>query len=310
MTSAGFEGSDGLPPATGVLWFIINPTAGNGRAAKVWQELKTYLDAERIPYLFAFSRHAEDVEQLARRAATVSGAVVAGVGGDGTLSRIAQSLAGSEAVLGIIPAGTGNDFARNFRIPTDPLRAAHVLVHGKTVLLDAGRLNGRMFLNIVGAGLDAAVVADANRVFKKFTGKMGYLLALLKQLLLYHPAALEIDVDGVTSRTRAWLVAVANARYYGSGMNVAPGADPQDGKADIVIVENIHRLQFLRLFPLVYSGRHAVHPAVRILRGKTIRISSETELFIHADGDLQGKTPLVVTMEKHAVRLRVPAAEE
>jgi diacylglycerol kinase family enzyme len=113
-------------------------------------------------------------------------------------------------------------------------------------------------------------------------------------------------VDGKVVSGPVWLVTVANARYYGGGMKIAPCADPQDGLADIIIVGNIHRLNFLRLFPLVYSGRHIDHPAVQVLRGKEIRIDSVHKLAVHADGDLAGTTPVEVKICHHVIRLRVP----
>jgi YegS/Rv2252/BmrU family lipid kinase len=246
------------------------------------------------------------VEKMARVAAVVPGTVVAAVGGDGTLSRVADALAGTEAILGIIPAGTGNDFARTFGIPDDPIKACTVLLEGQTVAIDAGRLNGRLFLNVVGAGLDAEVVADANRVFKKVSGKLGYLLALLKQLILYRPNSVRISVDNESLQAKVWLVAVANACYYGGGMKVAPNADPQDGLAEIVMVADIHRLTFLRLFPLVYSGKHIAHPAVRVLRGRQVLVECEKPLHVHADGEIYGTTPLSVSVLRHAVKLKVP----
>ncbi|MBS3886947.1 MAG: diacylglycerol kinase family lipid kinase [Dethiobacter sp.] len=307
MNSAGFtEYGSNMAPEAETLFFIVNPAANNGRARETWASLELWLNSEKIPYRVAFSQDGDDVERLSRRAAAEPGAVVVGVGGDGTLSRIADALVGTDAVLGIIPAGTGNDFARSFRIPVSPVEACAVLLRGLTVPLDVGRMNGRMFLNVVGAGLDAAVVVDANRLFKRFAGSLGYFLALLKQLIFFQPMEMEIRLDDNIYRTKAWFVTVANACYYGSGMKVAPMADPQDGLADIVVVENIHRLQFLRLFPLVYSGRHVAHSAVKLFRGAQVTVVSKKPLFVHADGDLYGTTPLAIVMERHAVRLKVP----
>ncbi|MBS3898218.1 MAG: diacylglycerol kinase family lipid kinase [Dethiobacter sp.] len=307
MNSAGFtECGSSMTPTKEPLYFIVNPAANNGRAQETWTALASWLSSEKIPYRVAFSQDGDDIERLSRLAAAEAGAVVAGVGGDGTLSRIADALVGTEAVLGVIPAGTGNDFARSFRIPVSPSEACAVLLQGLTVPLDVGRMNGRMFLNVVGAGLDAAVVVDANRLFKKFAGSLGYFLSLLKQLIFFQPMEMEIRLDSNVFRTKAWFVTVANARYYGSGMKVAPMADPQDGLADVIVVENLHRLRFLSLFPLVYSGRHVGHSAVKLFRSAQITVVSKKPLFVHADGDLYGTTPLTIVMERHAVRLKVP----
>lgn len=300
------ERTGGRLPAAAPLFFIVNPAASGGKALAVWERVSTWLEKENVPYSYAVSLDADHVEALARVAAQSSGAVVAGVGGDGTLSRIATGLAGTNAALGVIPAGTGNDFARTFGFPADPEAACRNLLDGETAFIDIGRLNGRLFINVAGAGLDAEVAADANRIFKRLSGSLGYLLALVKQVITFRPRTIRMVVDDQAFTVKAWLVTVANARYYGSGMMVAPQADPQDGLADVVIVQDIHRLRFLCLFPRVYRGSHIAHPAVRVLRGRDIKITSDGMLHVHADGEIYGQSPLHVTIEHCGLRLILP----
>lgn len=258
-----------------------------------------------LPYSFAFSKDGDDVVRLAKEAAG-AGRVVAGVGGDGTLSRIAGALAGTEAVVALLPGGTGNDFARSFSVPTSPAAACDLIYQGDIASLDLGRLNSGYFCNVAGAGLDAEVASEANKTFKRFSGSGGYLLALLKQLTIYKPRTALITVDDYAVEAKIWLVAVANARYYGGGMKIAPHADPADGLADVVLVGDLHRLHFLRLFPLVYSGRHVFHPAVRVLKGKNVRVECEKPLSVHADGDIIGQTPFHAEIHGQAVRAVLP----
>ncbi|MCR3920945.1 MAG: diacylglycerol kinase family lipid kinase [Firmicutes bacterium] len=286
-------------------FFIINPTAKRGRVLPVWGRVKSYLEEYKIPHDFAFSTSTEHVSELAASAAA-TGYTVVGVGGDGTLSGIVGALADKGLTFGIIPAGTGNDFARTFNIPLDPTAALQVILSGNTVCLDLGLANGRYFANVVGAGLDAEVAADANRIFKKISGPLGYMMALLRQLAIYRPKKIKLTVDGSIHYVNAWLVTVANARFYGGGMEVAPQADPQDGLLDIVVVHNIHRLRFLQLFPLVYRGQHINNEAVRTWQGTNVAVESEELLSVHADGDLHGTTPLAVTIKAGAVQLFVP----
>ncbi|MCL5981003.1 MAG: diacylglycerol kinase family lipid kinase [Firmicutes bacterium] len=286
-------------------FFIVNPEANNGRALPHWEAVRVHLDSRGIKYDFAFSRDADDVERLAKEAAQSKGTLVVGVGGDGTLSRIASALVGSGAVLGVIPAGTGNDFARSFGIPLERAAACEVLLNGEDVPLDLGRYNGRFFLNVTGAGLDAAVVVDANRL-KRFLGSLAYLAALVRQLATYRPCLLQITLDGQQIKEEAWLVSVANGRYYGGGMQVAPQADTGDGLADVIVVGRMPRLKFLYMFPKVYSGRHVLLPSVRVYRAKTVCVEGVRALPVHTDGDLTGHLPFCVTMERHAILLRVP----
>ncbi len=289
-------------------FFIINPSANNGKAVQVWESVRAQLDAQRLEYKWAFSKDADDVEVLARSAASFPGTLVVGVGGDGTLQRIATAIVGSDAVLGIVPAGTGNDFARTMQIPMEAIAACNVLLHGQIIHVDLGRFNGRYFLNVLGTGLDAEVAAGANRRFKRFSGILGYMLSLLWQLIVYKPRQVQIVLDGEKMSCQVWLVAVANACYYGGGMKVAPGADPGDGLADVVVVGKVSRLRFLQIFPRVYSGRHIAHPAVSVFRAASVEITADRVLAAQADGEPAGSTPISVKMERHAIRLRVPVA--
>ena len=116
---------------TAPLYFIINPAASNGKACKVWADVKEYLEERGQPFEFSFSENAEHVERLAKEAAGTPGTIVIPVGGDGTISRVAGSLAFTEAVMGVIPGGTGNDFIRSFTIPVEPLAACEAILRGK-----------------------------------------------------------------------------------------------------------------------------------------------------------------------------------
>ncbi len=289
-------------------FFIVNPSANNGKAVRVWESVRSQLDAQGLEYKWAFSKDADDVEMLARSEASLPGALVVGVGGDGTLQRIATAIVGSDAVLGVVPAGTGNDFARTMQIPVDAVAACSVLLHGQTIHVDLGRFNGRYFINVLGTGLDAEVAAGANSHFKRFSGILGYMLSLLWQLVVYKPRQVEIVLDGEKISCRVWLVAVANACYYGGGMKVAPGADPGDGLADVVVVGKISRFRFLQIFPRVYGGRHITHPAVSVFRAASVEITADRVIAAQADGEPAGSTPISVKMERHAIRLRVPVA--
>lgn len=291
------------------VFFIVNPRANNGRALPYWTAVRAELDTRGLEYRFAFSKDADDVERLARQAVSAGSELVVGVGGDGTLSRVAGALAGTATVLGVLPAGTGNDFARLLKIPSKPSAACEALLGGEDQPLDIGRCNGRFFLNVTGAGLDAAVVAEANRL-KRLFGSLSYLAALVRQLLFYRPCMLRITLDDREVTTKAWLVSVANGRYYGGGMQVAPQADSQDGLADVVVVGQMHRLKFLTAFPAVYTGKHVFLPQVHLYRARKVCVEGDLPLPVHTDGDLTGFLPFCVAMEKQALRVRVPPREK
>ncbi|NLM51646.1 MAG: diacylglycerol kinase family lipid kinase [Firmicutes bacterium] len=288
-------------------FFIINPQANSGRVLKTWQQVEIFLKAQQAQYEAVFSRDAEHVSLLAGEASH-GGYTVVGVGGDGTISRIATALKGSKTHFGIIPAGSGNDFARSFGLPKDPVEACRVILQGEFVEVDLGIFNGRGFCNILGAGLDAKVAADANRIFKKFSGKFGYVLALIRQLILYRPALLELEIDGQTHQVKGWLVSIANGKYLGGGMKIAPQADPGDGFFDVIIVNEMSVFRFLYLFPLVYSGKHIDLDVVQVWRGRRISIRSNVPLDVQADGEMAGTTPFTIEVAAKALSLLVPKA--
>ncbi len=293
-------------------FFIIIPAAKNGRVLVAWQRVEDYLKSNKVAYLYAFSRNAEHLAELAKEGAEKGAEkdyIIVAVGGDGTVSRIAGALAGTGKAMGLIPAGTGNDFARSLSLPTDPVAACKTVLTGRRTKLDIGLFNGRAFCNVVGAGLDAEVVADANNVFKRYCGSLSYVFALLKQLFAYKPPRIKLVVDGEEYVADAWLVAVANGRYFGNGMRIAPEADPRDGLLDVIVVSNISRVTFLRLFPLVYSGKHISLPVIKTWRGTDISLFCDKPVSIQADGEFAGKTPLNATVRKKALEFLLTADE-
>lgn len=287
------------------LFFIVNPAANNGRALQAWQRVRDHLDKKKRTYGFAVSKDAADVLRLARENAR-QGVLLVSVGGDGTLSLVAQAAEEGGATLGIIPAGTGNDFARHLNIPFDPEPACDILLDGTETAFDLGIYNGRAFFNVLGCGLDAEVVDDANRRFKRFAGTAGYVLAMLRQLFMFRPRQVRLVLDGKELVEKVWLVAVANASYYGSGMKVAPGADPRDGLADVIVVSDVSIGRFLRLFPRVYQGTHIHDKSVRVFRARDVSLSCDSQMAIQADGEIIGYAPFSVYIKERCIKVKVP----
>lgn len=288
------------------LFFIVNPAANNGKALQTWQRVKEHLDKKNRSYRFAISKDAADVIRLARENARRDVLLVS-VGGDGTLSLVAQVAEESGATLGIIPAGTGNDFARHLHIPFEPEAACDVLLDGTAESFDLGIYNGRAFFNVLGCGLDAEVANDANLRFKRFSGTAVYVLAMLRQLAVFRPRRVRLVLDGQELVEKVWLVAVANASYFGGGMKVAPDANPCDGLADVIVVTDVSIARFLRLFPRVYKGTHVFDKAVRVYRAKEVSLFSDNKMSIQADGEILGYAPFTVYIKEKCVRVKVPS---
>lgn len=308
---------------------ILNPVAGRGQGAKRQPALERLLEesvrraavrqgvSER-EFTWRICRTAapEEAVSLARRAAEEGAQVVAAAGGDGTCGDVVNGLAGTTAHLGILPLGTGNDFARTLGFGTDLARAVDALFSGSPRPLDLGLANGRRFLNIAGCGFDAVVAERINRGIRFLRGTPAYLAAVLQTLAAYHPVPLRLTLDGVTHEAPAMLCCVANAQSYGGGMRIAPDARFDDGLFDICLLKAAGRIEFLRAFPRVFQGTHVTHPKVQMFRARRVCIESDPPLPVLVDGEVIGRTPLDAQILPYALTVqgetapRADASEE
>lgn len=292
--------------------FIINPAAGNGRGRRSWEQLEPELIRAGIRYTARLTTGPGDgqPQTLAAVSTAAPGDVIVAVGGDGTAAEVAgglvQSGRASDLSLGLISSGTGNDLARTLGLPGDARQAFAVIVKGNTTMLDAGMAAGHCFLNVAGVGFDAAVANAANRSPKFLGGTVPYVLGLLRTLWGYKPMPMELDLDGTVYEGRFLLVAIANGRYFGGGMKVAPQADVADGAFDVVMAGNIGRLETLQLLPRIYKGTHVGHPKVKIVRARQIGIRVKGELYCQADGELLPAVPTEFSVRSHAISILVP----
>ena len=232
--------------------------------------------------------HATDI---ARRAAARGVERLVVVGGDGTIQEAAAGLLGSGTVLGLVPAGTGNDFSRTHRIPRDPAAALAIALGTAGRRVDVGLVNERVYVNVAGVGFDAEVAAWTKYRTSVIRGPALYVVGVLRQLLYYRPTDLTFTIDGREETARCLLLAVGNGRYYGGGMMMCPQAEPDDGLLDVVIGGDVTKLETLGLLPKVFVGKHLLHPKVRSLRAQKVAVSGGSHLTVHADGEPSGKLP-------------------
>ncbi|NLZ33054.1 MAG: diacylglycerol kinase family lipid kinase [Firmicutes bacterium] len=273
--------------------FIVNPLAGRGRARKIWEELEPRLKID-APYEVYFTEKAGDAVQLARRAQEEGAEVLVSVGGDGTVHEIVNGMDLQKGTLGFIPAGTGNDFCRSLHYPQDPFAVAEQLFSWERRRVDLGKMGHRYFVNVIGTGFDAQVAYDVNKRFKRLTGLGAYLAAVLKNLVTYRNAPLEIEYDGHRWSGKALLIAIGNGGYYGGGIRIVPPAEPDDGWFHICLAMDMGKLETLRLLPAAISGGHEGHRKVILLKARRISVRSSAPLAIQADGELLGTLPLTV----------------
>ncbi|MBU0611228.1 MAG: diacylglycerol kinase family lipid kinase, partial [Armatimonadetes bacterium] len=229
-------------------------------------------------------------------------------GGDGTLCEVLNGVGASDTPVGFIPAGTGNDFTRTVGLSRTAREAARQIIAGRSRRLDLMRLEtpAMLSINIIGIGFDAAVAARMNRHTRLGGGALPYLSAVMMELAHMRPVSLRLRVDDELWEGQALLVAIANAQTYGGGMRIAPEACVDDGLLDVVIVEPLGRLEFLRTLPKVFHGTHVAHPAVSCQRGREIAVESDEPVPVMVDGDLKAATPLRVTVAPGAAHLWLP----
>jgi diacylglycerol kinase (ATP) len=250
---------------------------------------------------------AEQAERAARAAVADGASTLVAVGGDGTVHAALQAVGGTGVPLGIVPAGTGNDFAMALGVPRDPMAAAAAIAGaGRVRPFDLARMtaaDGRTqwYGAVLGAGFDAIVNERANAMrFPR--GPRSYDLAVLAELARLRPRRYSVTVDGVPHIHDAMLVAVGNTASYGGGMRICPAADPTDGMLDVVIGGRIGRLRLLRIKPRVYRGTHIDHPLVTSYRARTVELDGEG-ITGYADGERAYRLPVSITCVPGALML-------
>jgi YegS/Rv2252/BmrU family lipid kinase len=288
------------------LSLIVNPFAGGGRAARELNGVQATLRRLGLEHHVERTRSLDHARELAL-AAALAGETAVAFGGDGLIGAVADALRHTDGVLGVLPGGRGNDFARMLGIPGSPQPACEILAHGEVRRLDLGVIGDRTFIGIASCGFDS----EANRIANETTlvrGRLVYAYGLLRALAGWRPATFTVTVDGAAARTvSGYTVAAANSRYYGGGMMLAPDATLQDGMLDVVLILETSKLRFLRHAPAVFTGAHVRLENVELLRGRTIEISASRPFTMYADGDPIAELPVTVGVLPGAVQTLVPA---
>jgi YegS/Rv2252/BmrU family lipid kinase len=238
-------------------------------------------------------------------AAAEAGEVPVVMSGDGLIGAIGGALAGTNAPMGILPGGRGNDLARVLGIPDDPAGAAEVLTAGNERRIDVGEVNGRRFLCIASCGFDS----DANRIANEarvVKGNLVYAYAALRALIAWRPARFTLELDGEQVENVGYSVAVANSKAYGGGMFIAPNADLGDGEFDVVLTGEAGKLHFLANLPKVFKGTHLENEEVRVLRASEVKVSADRDFAVYADGEHLTDLPAVHRVLRGALRVIAP----
>lgn len=279
---------------------VVNPTSGRGLGARIAPVVRERLTAAGLTVDVHATTCAEDVGRISAEVVASGADAVALIGGDGTIHLGAQVLAKSGMPFGVIPAGTGNDFARGIGVPLkDPAAAADLIVAGKTRTVDLAVAMDKFITTVVAGGFDSLVNKRANAM-RWPKGNSRYTVATLAELRTFSPLEYVVTVDDEVIETKAMLVAVGTGPTYGGGLQICAGAEIDDGLLDITIIEPVSRLTLLQLFPKLSKGTHVGHPRVRALRGRSVRIESPG-ITAYADGEVLGALPVDVTIAPGAL---------
>lgn len=295
---------------------LVNPSAGPGHATRIAALASHRLSDAGFQVTQLQGEDAEEAEEQARGAVGNGCESVVVVGGDGLVHCAANALAHTTTVLGIIPAGTGNDAARSLGIPRrDPRQATDVVIAGRSRTVDLARAEAEAgsayFLCVLSAGFDAMVNERANSMGQRlagrrwWTGRLRYTLATLAELRRLRPMRYTLELDGHPRELDAVLVAVGNGPSFGGGLQLTTGALLDDGLVDVVLVHPVTKADLVRTYPRLYRGSHTGHPAYEHHRVRTVRIAGPP-IVAYADGERLAPLPMTVRAVPAALQVWAP----
>lgn len=294
---------------------LTNPLSGHGNAPHAAERAVAQFQRRGVDVCEIVGSDAAHARRLVDEALDRGTDALVVVGGDGVISLALQALAQSDVPLGIVPAGTGNDHAREYRLPTgDPEAAADVVADSHTEVVDLGRIvdssgGVKWFGTVMAAGFDSLVSDRTNRM-RWPHGRMRYNVAMVAEMsrLRLLPFRLSFD-NGPEVSTELTLAAFGNTRSYGGGMLICPGADHSDGLLDVTMVTSASRTRLIRLFPTVFKGTHVNLDEVTTKRAATVHVEC-TGINAYADGDFAAALPVTVSAVPAALRILTPQREE
>ncbi|NMD37847.1 MAG: diacylglycerol kinase family lipid kinase [Christensenellaceae bacterium] len=265
---------------------IVNPTAGNGYALKVIEQVEKHLKENNIAHKIYYTEYKKHATELAKQSVINNVDTVLCVGGDGTAFEIVSGLTGSKTALGLIPAGTGNDFIKTIKTPKDPIEALKRILSTKPRPLDLGQANDNMFLNVSGTGFDVMVLDFAEKAKKFVKGILPYLYGIIQTIIHHKPYKLKITLDNEKVIEGNYLIcAVCNGRYFGGGIKIAGNAEVNDGLFDVIIVEDIKKSQMPKYLLGLLKGKILEFDITKAFYAKTVKIESKG-MRVNEDGEI------------------------
>ena len=285
------------------MWaLVINPVSGHGKGTTIGTYVAGYLNQHKIVFTIVTGNSSiamgDHLRTFIEKNPDCEGVIA--VGGDGLMHIILQIAVPHQIPFTIIPAGTGNDFVRTLGWSLEDVDAQLSRVTtSQPSSIDLGLVDGEWFGAILSTGFDSIVNEKANTM-QWPKGPMKYNAAIAMELPRFKPRHYEITLDDRTISTEAMLIAVSNGKSYGGGMLVCPSAQITDGFFDVMVLHPISKIEFIKVFPQVFAGTHVSHPAVEIVRSKSVRI--ESAAIAYADGERIGQLPVAAECIHDAVQ--------
>lgn len=288
--------------------FIINPKAGKGKALKLIPEIENAFRNTNEKFLIEITERAGHATELVRNYVKKDNYRVYAVGGDGTLNEVLNGMVNSESCLGVIPSGSGNDFVKSAykdKLPSDIIRDT---INGSVKNMDLAKIDNRYFINISSIGIDAEVADNAKNIkrFPFISGKMAYIISAVITVIIYKYKNIQMIIDSKEIKIKNTLLAIANGRYYGGGMRVAPNADLMDGMFDICAIDKLSKIRMLMLFPKLIKGKHERIKEVTFYKGKKVTINSREEIAVNIDGEIIKRKNFTFEIIPKGVKFIIP----
>ena len=291
--------------------FIVNPVAGHGKGARAIPLIERMLSERGIEGRFWVTERPGEATGIARPLVQQGAQVIVVVGGDGTIQEVANAILGTDTALGIIPAGSGDDFVKVLGIPKEIPGALDIALGSSARTIDLGRITGRIgeryFVNAVGIGFDAMVGAEKEKVIF-FRGFSAYLWGLVKTFFRYRSPVMRICFEDQQIERKILMATIGNGTCCGGGFYLTPDAVLDDGLLDLCVVRHLSRFRLLWHLPKVLKGTHTGLDEVTMARCRAITVESDVPLMIHADGEIWPEKPTRVDIEivPKALKVVVP----
>lgn len=293
---------------------FVNPAAGGGRTASCLSRIKSLLASMSFPAEFVLTESSEQLEQSARTAIATGRHLLFALGGDGTFQGLANAAFGSDVILGVLPAGGGNDLARALGLPKDPLAAAEAVLRGQPRWVDLVRARTadgreRLYAGGGGVGLDAEAARYASGTFRRIPGRFRYIASAIRAFSEHQPLNVHIEFPGCefsAVHSTALLAGILNTPTYGGGLRLAPEAAVDDGFLEVVLIDDLRVTEVLKILPRLVSSGELHTPRIKRWRVKRVCLTTDRPCLFQGDGEIFGPAPLEIELLPKAIRVLAP----